>query len=113
MAYRWTLADAKNSTLRDVAAACPNSQQFIDLVNKAQRKLLKRGKWDGTEFVYRFQVNGTYIVWPKFVQTVMGVRFCECDFDNRPASIFNNHYRFVGPHHRHHGWHSTALIEDA
>ena len=113
MAYQFTLADAKRSSLRDVSAACPDSQQFIDLVNKAQRKILKRGEWFGTEFLYRFSVNGIFIVWPRFVKTIYGVRFCECCHDNRPASIFNNHFNYVGPHIHRHGFHSTALIEDA
>lgn len=109
MAYRFQLRDAKQSTLKNIAGACPDSQTFIDLVNEAQRRLLKRGNWSGTEWVFRFEIQGCHVTWPRFVQTVLGARFCH----DKPAQIFNNHYSFVGAHHHHHGWHSNAMLEDA
>src|SRR6516164_6486987 len=108
MAFTVTLQNAKTSTLKNVAAACTDSSQFVDLVNEATRRLLKRGNWQGTEWLARFEVQGCVITWPKWVAAVEGVRFCH----DRPAQIWNNHYQFVGPTYRHLGCYSGAVMAD-
>lgn len=77
-AYRLQLADARNSTaIKNVAGKCADSDEFADLVNRATAKLIKRGAWFGTEILMRFCVYGCRVVWPRYVGTVLGARFCK------------------------------------
>jgi hypothetical protein len=110
MAYRFTLADAKSELgLVEASAVCASSAKFIDLVNRSQRMLLRRGDWFDTEWVVAFCVSGCIIAWPRWVGAVRGIRF-GC---SKPGQLFNNNFSFVGPHHRHSGFHCDAVVEDA
>lgn len=110
MPFQYTLGDARNSRpLKNISGVCSTSDQFRDLINESIRRLLKRGDWWGTTQVVEFCVNGCHITWPRWVGTVEGVRFGE----HRAGHVFNNWYRFVGPHHHHMGWRSDAVLEDA
>lgn len=77
-AYRLQLIDARNSkAIQNVAGKCAQSDEFADLVNRATAKLIKRGAWFGTEILARFCVYGCRVVWPRYVSTVLGARFCK------------------------------------
>jgi len=48
MAYRYTLLDAKNSgALKAISGVVSSSTQFVDYINEAQRRLMKRGDFFG------------------------------------------------------------------
>lgn len=92
MSYKYQLIDAKQSTLKQIAAVCPNSTAFVDLVNEAQRRLLKRGNWFGTEILAQFCIHGGCITWPRHVGTVLGVKMgCE------EVELRNHWYSIIGP----------------
>src|SRR5208282_1550372 len=108
--YQTTLADAQNElSLIKVSGVCATSPDFIDYVNRAQRRLMRRGKWFDTEWIMSFSVSGCIIAWPHWVGSVNGIRFGK----GKPGQLFNNNYSFVGPHHRASGFHSDAVVEDA
>lgn len=94
MPFQFSLAEAKQSALKNIAGSCPDSQQFLDLVNEAQRRLLRRGNWFGTEWRMRVCFTGCHITWPKFVATVLRIKFC----GTNASPIYNNHYSFIGPY---------------
>jgi hypothetical protein len=95
--------------LKKVSGVVPSSADFTDYINSAQRMLMRRGKWYDTEWVVSFCVSGCVIAWPRWVGSISGIRFGH----GKPGQLFNNNFSFVGPHHRHSGWHSDAVIEDA
>lgn len=110
MPFEFTLGDARISRpLKNIAGVCGGSDQFRDLVNESTRRLLKRGDWYGSTQVVEFCVTGCNITWPRWVGTIEGVRFGE----HRAGHVFNNWYRFIGPHQHHMGWRSDAVLEDA
>jgi hypothetical protein len=92
-AYRKQLIDARSSTaIQNVAGKCSDTAQFADLVNRATAKLIKRGAWFGTEVLARFCVYGCRVVWPRYVSTVLGARFCkfgEIEIKNNWYSILS------------------------
>lgn len=88
MAYKFQLSDARTSALADIAAVCPSSAKFTSLVNEAQELLLKRGNWENTETLVRLCLHDRCLTLPRYVQTVLGARFC----DGSPATIQNNWY---------------------
>ncbi len=95
--YRYTLADARNSgPLKAIAGVCSSSQKFSDLVNEAQRRLLRRGDWFDTDFQLRLCVSGCTIAWPRFVGAIRGVKFAGCY--TQIATIFNQWYSFTNPY---------------
>ena len=106
----FTLVDARNSgPLKAIAGTCSSSNQFRDYINEAIRRLLKRGDWYGSTQVVEFCLTGCYITWPRWVGTILGVRF-GC---HGPGQVFSNWYKFVGPHHRHNDFRSDVVLEDA
>jgi hypothetical protein len=108
--YSITLEDAQNNLgLTKVSGVCSTSDDFTEYLNESMRRLIRRGNWFDTEFVVNFCVSGCIIAWPRWVGAINGVRF-GC---SKPGQLFNNNFRFVGPHHRHHGFHCNAVIEDA
>lgn len=93
-AYQYTLGDARASKrIKDVARDCSSSTDFADKINSVTRMLMKRGNWWETEVLVRLCVKGCKIVWPKYVGTVTGVRFC-C-FGQ--MQIQNGWYGILGP----------------
>lgn len=93
MPYQLQLSDARASVLKNIAGVCSESSAFVDLVNEAQRRLVRRGNFFGLEQVIRVLANGCIITWPRHVGTVLGVRFC-----NRDAITPSNHWwSYVGP----------------
>jgi len=76
-AYQFTVADARAAKrIRDVARDCSTSADYVDKINSVTRMLMKRGNWWGTEVLMRMCIRGCKIVWPSYVGTVTGVRFC-------------------------------------
>ncbi|MGV1047657.1 MAG: hypothetical protein ACOYD4_03910 [Solirubrobacterales bacterium] len=88
-AYKTTLADAKASELADISGACPNSARFVSLLNQAQRKLMRRGSWFGTEQKVKFCVYDGCLTLPAYVATLTGLRGGDCA---DVARIFNHWY---------------------
>jgi len=108
--YKFQLSDAQaNTSLVTASGVTSTSPQFISYVNEATRRLLRRGNWFDTEWEASFCVSGNVIAWPSWVGSVNGVRFGK----SKPGQLFNNNYSFVGPHHRHSGFHSDATVIDA
>lgn len=93
-AYQYQLSDAKaDRAIRIAAGACSNSADFVSLVNQAQRLLMKRGNWFGVTWLVKFCLRDACIVWPRYVGTVIGLRFCSSD-----ASLMRNaYYAIIGP----------------
>ena len=103
------MADAqKELALTKASGVCSTSADFTDYINRAQRRLMRRGTWYDTEWVVSFCVSGCIVAWPRWVGSLHGVRFGK----GKPGQLFNNNYSFVGPHHRHSGFHCDAVIED-
>jgi hypothetical protein len=108
MPYTLQLSDAKASPIRNVAGVSVDDQAFIDLINEAQRRLMRRGSFFELDQVMHFSLTGCDIVWPNFVGTVLGVKFCH----GRPALLSNQNYSFVGPYHGHAPFASDVEIVD-
>lgn len=63
-------------TDRGLIAVCnvdPTSQAFTDYVNSASRMLLRRGNWWDTVQPISITVTSASIVWPRYVQSVLGI----------------------------------------
>lgn len=71
-----TLAEAKASTLSDVASACPSSAKFIEYVNQAARQLLRRGSWENTVQKIRICSYTGCLVWPRWVEIPLAIMAC-------------------------------------
>lgn len=71
-----TLAEARNSALRNIAGACNNSPEFLQLLNEATRRLMRRGDWEGT--VARIQVCARRgcVVFPRYVGRIRKINLC-------------------------------------
>jgi hypothetical protein len=110
MAFQYQLADAKRDpAIQAVAGACPNSADFINLVNMATRRLWKRGNFFETEWLLDLCVDSCVITWPRIVATVLGVRFS----DRQPSQMRNSWWNIIGPWHCGCGeWCSNLLIKD-
>lgn len=78
MPYTTQLLDAKNSTIKNIAGVGVDSSDFADLINDAQRRLMRRGNWFDTEWVVRVCIQDMCVTWPRYVKTFLGGRF-QCD----------------------------------
>lgn len=94
MSYRLQLRDAMDDdSIKNVSDVCVTSPEFVQLINKVTRRLMKRGNWFDTEQLVRLCVYGCDIVWPRYVGTVLGVRSnCAGSVDIR-----NEWYSILGP----------------
>lgn len=77
-----TLASARQSRLKRIASACPDSRQFLDLLNDATRELMNRGSWWGTVKKIKLCSYAGCLAWPKFVGTVLATNIAG---KNRPV----------------------------
>lgn len=91
MAYRYTVADLKRTTIRNIAGVCLDSTGFFETLNEVQRRLLRRGKWDDVEWLVKLCVYDRCITWPRYVKTVLGARLC----DGRMVEIKNGWYSIL------------------
>lgn len=72
-----TLSDAQDDKgLKRISTYCPTSDDFIDLVNTACRRLLRRGDWAGTLQPIYLCVRGGCVVWPRYALTVRALGWC-------------------------------------
>lgn len=71
-----TVLDAKNSTLANIAGVSNTSQQFLDFLNDATRRLLRRGDWPGTVVPIHVCVRDGCVVWPRYVENVRRMEAC-------------------------------------
>jgi hypothetical protein len=110
MPYQFQLSDLKNSgAIRNIAGVAVASPAFVDLTNESQRRLLRRGNFEGLEQVIRICTSGCYIVWPKYVKTPLAVRFCDHRHSQTPPMMQNNWYSFMGAHTGgFYGYHGTT-----
>jgi hypothetical protein len=65
--------------------------EVVQLINEAQRRLAKRGHWVGTVQRYKINVDNALITWPRQVNTIEAVAFC-----NDPGIIRNEWFEFLG-----------------
>lgn len=105
MAYRYQLSEAKTSALREIAGVCPDSTKFVSLVNEAQRRLMRRGNWEGTEVLVRLCAHDACLTWPRYVKNVLGVRVCQ----GITPQIQNHWYEVIGPA-KCNGWRCDSTI---
>jgi hypothetical protein len=109
MAYKYQLIDAKSSgALKNISGVSSASPQFIDLMNEAQRRLIKRGDFYGMTQTMDLMFQGKLIAWPREVGTVIAVRGC-----GHPMQIQNQWYSFTGSwRHGHNHFHGDVVFED-
>lgn len=92
--YRYQLIDARNSlALKSIAGLCTDTDEFVAILNEAMRRLCKRGNWFGMETLVRFCIYNGCLTLPRYVGTLMGVRFCR----SRASEIQNHWYAIIGP----------------
>ena len=97
-----TLADlqSNNERLLQVASSCGNSTEFISLVNKATRMLLKRGNFYGTVQPIVCAAYGNTVTWPNYVGSILAMNVC-----GRHVDLYNHWYKFMPyDEHRHREW---------
>jgi hypothetical protein len=112
------VSDARaDSGLRKSSGVAAAGSQFLDLLNEVQRRLIKRGGFYGLEQTMTFCLNSSYITWPQFVGTILGVRFLGCCGGGQLAAPYNNWYSFTNnlPHWRNARGYAggDTIIEDA
>ena len=95
-----TLKEARLSTLKNIAHldsgtdTRPAGQPFIDRLNEATRRLLRRGDWAGTVVPMNLVARKGIVCWPRMVGFVRKLKT-----NRHPVSLRNNWYDF--PDHRH------------
>src|SRR6266576_2340714 len=86
-----TLGDTQvDKGMLSVNSFCPTSDEFIDLINSATRRLARRGDWFETVVPIFVCVYQGCIVWPRYVGQVRKLNIC-----NRPVSVNNLWYSFL------------------
>jgi hypothetical protein len=70
-----TLAEAKASSLAEIAGSCNNSPAFLLHLNEAIERLLYRGDWEGTVVPLSVSIRGGWVVWPRFVAEVRKIKW--------------------------------------
>lgn len=94
-----TVAQAKASRLKEVAAACPNSDEFLSLVNTASEKLMRRGDWPGLlQPIHVCSFSGC-VVFPRFVQQIRAINVCRhnVEMKNYWWEFFDDTQRHLWP----------------
>jgi len=94
MAYTLQLINARNDIgIRNIAGVCNNGVQFADYVNRATRRLMKRGAWFSAEVLMRLCTTSCDVVFPRHVGTVLGLRLCK----SGQLEIRNNWWAIMKP----------------
>lgn len=109
MAYQFTLANAREAGIDNISGVCADSDQFTQWINEVQRRLLKRGGWWGTEWLARFCVYNACITFPRYVGTVLGLRFCGMG----NIDVRNNWYTLLRPAGCTTGWSGNVVSADS
>ena len=71
-----TLLEARQSALREVAGSCNGSAEFLEKVNSATRRLMRRGDWAGTTIPIHVCSRAGCVVYPRYVKFVRKVSMC-------------------------------------
>lgn len=71
-----TLLECRTSALREVAGACNGSAEFLEKVNTATRRLMRRGDWAGTTIPIHVCSRAGCVVYPRYVKFVRKVSMC-------------------------------------
>jgi hypothetical protein len=111
VAYKIPFSEAKRDyALREVINSSTDSKEFKAQVNEAQRMLLRRGSWFGTEVLVDIKVHESCITWPRQVGTIEGVNLGR---HSDGTNVQNNWYSIL---HRgfshHHGCHEQGVLQD-
>lgn len=85
-----TFDEAKASRLRNIAGACPSSDEFRDLLNEATQRLMIRGDWKGVVVPIYVCVRRGCLVFPRYVGQVRKAKLCG---DATPVN--NMWYRYM------------------
>ena len=103
------MLDAKNSgALKAISGVVSSSTQFIDYINEAQRRLMKRGDFFGMVQTMKLLFQGCVISWPREVGTVIGVKK-----GSGTMQVQNQWYSFTGSWRGHHSnYHGDVTFED-
>jgi len=93
-AFTYQLSDARNDIgIKNISGVCSSSTALADYVNRATRRLMKRGGWFGTEVAMRLCTGGCDVVFPRHVGTVLALRLCNSDY----MQIRNNWWSILSP----------------
>lgn len=107
-AYTKQLRDAQNNIgIRNISGVCADTEQFIAQVNDVTERLMKRGNWFDTEQHGKFCFRGDCIVFPRFVGTILGARFCSPDQTDIKNGWYSIYGRFRG-----HRWSGDVVMRD-
>jgi len=71
-----TLGEAKQSRLKRIAGVCPDSDEFIQILNDATRMLLNRGNWWGSVRRMTGCIYNNCIVFPRQAGTILALNKC-------------------------------------
>lgn len=90
--YRATLAHAKAARIWKATGICPNDENFLDLLNEAQQRLLSRGRWWGTIYKATGTAIKGAIVWPREAGAIEGLIVV-----NSSIWVKNQWWNFIEP----------------
>lgn len=97
------LGDIRNSAVARISGVSANGDDFIQLVNEATRRLLKRGDWDGTIVpMFTCISYGSCVVWPRYVGQIRQLNTC----NKQHVPIKNVWWDFL-PYDRSLAWNSN------
>lgn len=86
-----TLSDARTSRIPFIANLCSDDSRVADLVNEAQRRLIRLGKWWGLYQKIKICIDRTgCVTWPRQVAGLENVAV-----NNVPVRIRNEWYEFL------------------
>jgi hypothetical protein len=85
-----TLKEARESSLADIASACPSSAKFASLLNEATERLLRRGDWEKTVVPIYVCVRRGCVTFPRYVGSVRKANVC-----SHSVPLNNNWYSFL------------------
>lgn len=85
-----TFAQAKAEIPTGISGTCPDKTEFARLVNKATRKLMRRGDFAGTVVPIHVCVKNGCVVMPRYVDTIRKVN--RCDY---PLPVRSLWYQFL------------------
>lgn len=98
-----TLREVKDAPeIKAVSKFCPDSAEFVALINQVTRKLARRGDWSGTVVPIFVCVRNGCVVWPRYVGRVRRINMC-----NQTVPVRNMWYEFMeGVNGCHSSWKS-------
>jgi hypothetical protein len=85
-----TLQEARQSGIAKIAGVDANGDEFVQLINDATRRLMRRGDWEGTIVPIQVCLIAGCVVWPAYVGQIRKLNVC-----NRPVEISNKWFSFL------------------